>query len=111
RFVLERADHVLCDSENLAAAARALGARAERVSAIPWGVDLARFRPAPAREPGLLLSTRMHEPVYDLPTLLAGVGEVMRDRPDLHLVVAGDGSQRAQLERRAADLLPARRCR
>jgi L-malate glycosyltransferase len=106
RFVLSRADLVLTDAENLARAARALGARPERVHAIPWGVDLDRFRPGPEREPELLISTRMHEPVYDLPTLIAGVAPVLEARPRARLVVAGDGSRRPELERLAARRLP-----
>src|SRR5262249_55674263 len=43
RFVLSRADAVITDGENLAAAARRFGG-GERVHLIPWGVDLARFR-------------------------------------------------------------------
>lgn len=109
RFVLGRADLVLADSGNLARAAIELGAPATRVRAVPWGVDLSRFAPRGAREPGLLLSTRMHEPVYDLPTLLAGVRPILERRPGTRLVVAGGGSQRAALERLAARLLPAGR--
>jgi glycosyltransferase involved in cell wall biosynthesis len=109
RFVLGRADLVLADSEGLAAAARALGAPAGRTVAIPWGVDLERFRPAAAREPGLLLSTRMHEPVYDLPTIIEAVRPVLIQRPQTRLVVAGDGRRRGSLERLAARRLPAGR--
>lgn len=109
RFVLGRADLVLADAANLARAALALGAPAARVHVVPWGVDLARFRPGGEREPGLLLSTRMHEPVYDLDTLIAGVAPIMRRRPDTRLVIAGDGSLRAAHERLAARLLPAGR--
>lgn len=108
RFVLRRADLVQADSDNLGAAARALGAAPGKVHVVPWGVDLARFVPG-AREPGLLLSTRMHEPVYDLPTLFAGVRPVLEERPDARLVVAGDGSQRASLESLARRTLPAGR--
>jgi glycosyltransferase involved in cell wall biosynthesis len=106
RFVLSRADHVIADSENLAAAARALGVPNQRVSAIPWGVDLERFAPASAREPGLVLSTRMHEPLYDLPVVIRGVARARRSRPDLHLAIAGDGSRRAEIEALAARELP-----
>ncbi len=106
RLVLRRADRVLADSANLAAAARALGAPAERVLEIPWGVDLARFAPGAAREPGLLLSTRMHEPVYDLPVLIEGVAPVLRRRAQARLVIAGDGGLRPALERLAARVLP-----
>jgi glycosyltransferase involved in cell wall biosynthesis len=106
RFVLRRADHVLVDAENLAAAAVALGAPRERVTCIPWGVDLARYRPAPVREPGLLLSTRMHEPVYDLPAILHGVRPVLERDARARLVVVGDGSRRRALESLAARVLP-----
>lgn len=106
RFVLSRADLVLADAPNLADAARRLGARPERLHCIPWGVDRARFHPAPRRQPGLLLSTRMHEPIYDLPALFAGVAPLLRERPALALVVAGDGSQRAALEVLARRTLP-----
>jgi glycosyltransferase involved in cell wall biosynthesis len=111
RFVLGRADLVLADAENLARAARALGAPPARVHAIPWGVDLERFVPASEREPGLLFTARMHEPVYDLPTLIAGVAPVMAARPHLHLVIAGAGSLTAEMERMAAARLPAGRFR
>lgn len=111
RFVMEHADLVLADAENLAQAARDLGAPIGRVHRVPWGVDLACFRPAGTREAGLLISTRMHEPIYDVETLLAGVAPIMARRPHTHLVIAGDGSGRAELERRAARLLPAGRYR
>ena len=109
RFVLARADRVLADSANLAAAARALGAPAERVLEIPWGVDPARFHPGAAREAGLMLSTRMHEAVYDLPTLIRGAAAVLRSRPGTRLVIAGDGSRRGELEALARRELPAGR--
>jgi L-malate glycosyltransferase len=109
RFVLRRADLVLADAANLAAAARALGADPARLVTLPWGVDVHRFRAAPVREPGLLLSTRMHEPVYDLPVLIEGLAPLLAARPHLHVVFTGDGSQRAGLERLAAARLPADR--
>ena len=109
RFVMRRADAVLVDSGNLGAAARALGAAPERLHVIPWGVDRARFRPAALREPGLLVSVRMHERIYDLPALIAGVKPVLERRPGARLVIAGDGSLRASLERLARATLPAGR--
>lgn len=99
RFVMRHADLVLADSDNLAAAARALGAA--HVAAIPWGVELSRFTPGDAREPGLVISTRMHEPVYDLPTVIRGVARAQRERPELRLVIAGDGSRHAEIEAQA----------
>lgn len=109
RFVLRRADLVIADAENLAAAARALGAPPDRVLAMPWGIDLERFDRLPPREPGLMLSARMHEPVYDLPAVIDAAAAVIARRPEARLVIAGDGSRRAELEARARAELPAGR--
>ena len=111
RFVLRRADAIVADSDNLARAALDLGAAPERVHAIPWGVDLEFFRDRGARDPGLLLSTRMHDTVYDLPTLFEGVAPVMAADPNTTLVITGDGPLRPELERLAARRLPAGRHR
>jgi len=111
RFVLERADLVIADAENLAEAARALGAAPRCVHAIPWGIARSLFRPTGAREPGLLLSTRQHEPIYDLPTLIEGAARVMARRGETRLEIAGAGSLTAELERLAARRLPAGRWR
>lgn len=110
KWVMQRADLVLADSDNLAAAALELGAPRDVVRAIPWGVDRSRFVPG-AREHGLLLSTRMHESVYDIPVILRGVARVMAARPEVFLALAGEGSLRAQHEALAARLLPAGRYR
>ena len=111
RFVLRRADLVLADAANLAGAARALGAAPGKVHMIPWGVDLGLFRLSAERERGLIVSARMHEPVYDLGTILQAVKPVLERDPRAQLVVTGDGSLRAGLERQAAALLPAGRWR
>jgi glycosyltransferase involved in cell wall biosynthesis len=111
RFVLQRADLVLADAENLAAAARELGARAARVRCIPWGIPLDRFRATGERRRGAILSTRMHELVYDLPTLIEAAAIVLPKHPELDLTIAGDGSLRGELERQAAARLPAGRFR
>ncbi len=111
RFAMSRASLVLCDAQNLAAAARRAGAPAGIVRAIPWGVDRARFRPAVAREPGLIASVRMHEAVYDLHTVVRGLAPVLADVASAHVVFAGDGSLRTELERLAAGTLPAGRYR
>ena len=110
-FALSRARLVLCDAENLARAARATGARAGTVRALPWGVDRARFRPQGERTPGLVLSVRMHEPVYDLRTVIQAAARVLADLPYATLVVVGDGTLRPESEALAARLLPAGRYR
>jgi len=111
RFALERAALVLCDAENLARAARDAGAPHANVRVIPWGVDRALFRPARERERGLVVSARMHEDVYDLPTLIEAFSRVLPSHAEARLVIAGDGSRRASLERLAEAKLPRERFR
>lgn len=111
RFVLRSAGLVIADAQNLAHAALELGAWPGTVRAIPWGIDRARFAPAAQRERGLLLSTRMHEPVYDIPVLLRAAVGVLARHPHAHLVVAGDGSLMEKHQRLATSLLPAGRWR
>jgi len=58
-----------------------------------------------------LLSNRMHEDVYDLPTVIEGAARVLAAHPHAQLVLAGDGSRRAALEQLAASRLPRARYR
>ena len=108
RFVLRRAEGVIADGENLAVAARELAGDTP-VHMVPWGVDLTRFRRGASREPGLLFSTRMHEPVYDLATVIRGSRAELERDANARLVIAGDGSLRGSLERLAASELPSGR--
>jgi glycosyltransferase involved in cell wall biosynthesis len=78
---------------------------------LPWGVDRALFQSQGVREPGLVLSTRMHEDVYDLPLVIRAMVRVLADHPHATLVVAGAGSRTAELEALASRLLPAGRWR
>jgi glycosyltransferase involved in cell wall biosynthesis len=70
-----------------------LGVQAERVRAIPHGIDHARFRPAEvAREPFLLYPAnrwrhKNHERLFD------AFGLVRREHPELRLVLTGRGHE------------------
>jgi glycosyltransferase involved in cell wall biosynthesis len=100
-------------SEDARAELVAHGVAAERIRLIPNGVDLGEHRPARAEErerlrrelglpAGAFLGAfvgRLH-PVKDVDTLLEATARV----PELSLVVAGDGPDRARLESKAARL-------
>ena len=111
RFVLARAGLVLADSDNLGAAARRFCPRPERIRVVPWGIDLERFRDRGERTPRLLLSTRMHEPVYDIPTLLRAAQPVLERHADAFLAITGEGTLTPELRTIARELLPAARHR
>jgi len=79
---------------------------------IPNGVDPSRFHPGPGNKAALGLPTE--KPVILMVSALEPgkrVIEAIRavaDVPDVHLVVAGDGAQREEVDRLANELLPGR---
>jgi glycosyltransferase involved in cell wall biosynthesis len=101
---------LLCDARVVAEAAQALGMPASRITIAPWGVDLGRFRPGGDgsvrqmlgwQDRFVLLSTRNHEPLYRLDTVIEAFASTAYKVPELRLALLGDGSQRAKLESQA----------
>lgn len=106
RTALGAAAHVLVDNHAIGAHAIALGAEVDRLSVVPWGVDLREFPVAPAHEaadlrPLRLLSLRSFEAVYDVATLIQAVSLVRRK---VVVTVAGSGSLEPDLRRLAREL-------
>jgi glycosyltransferase involved in cell wall biosynthesis len=106
RFTLARSTLFLCDCQTVRRAAGALGMPAERSIVFPWGVDLARFSHGRAarlrrrlgwQKATVLLSARAWEPLYGVDTLLDGFVQAAARRPDLRLLLLGDGSLRPRL--------------
>jgi glycosyltransferase involved in cell wall biosynthesis len=124
RTLLRRSARLLVLSRYSLAQAEALDpGAAARATVAPPGVDLLRFAPAaggpararaaagfglPADGTPLLLSVRRLVPRMGLPDLLAAAAALRAGGRALHVAIAGEGSQRAELERLAAasGLLP-----
>ena len=106
-WTLRRADLITGDSADLVAAAEAYRPRAP-VRLVHWGVDTARFRPAPwADKPGFeVVSPRNWEPNYNVVTVLEAFAALRRARPGLaaRLHLMGGGPQEPMLRDRAAAL-------
>ena len=66
----------------------------------------ARSVPLPRTKPirPVFLTSRLHEPLYNVPCVLRAFAIMQRRYPDASLVVAGDGWMRPQLEELARDL-------
>jgi glycosyltransferase involved in cell wall biosynthesis len=113
-----RADRVLVNALCIRDLAIREGVEPDRVVVVRNGVDLAEFDDAarrapdpPAPEPnGIVSIANMHHPVKGQTDLLMAMKEVLRARPDAHLVLVGDGVRRPHLERSARQLGIAERC-
>lgn len=103
--VLARAQRILVDNGAARAVAVALGAPEERLVQFPWGVDLQFFTPKRRRAHDhlLVLSTRNHEAMYDVQTVLEAFIRAAPSSATLRLALAGSGSLTPQLRERAAD--------
>jgi len=101
RFVLDRCDLFLCDSLEVAGAARRIsGISADRVVRFPWGVELSRFVPAPVRSTVMnVVSTRSWEPGYGIETVLTAFAAARLLEPQLSLTLFGGGSLESRIRR------------
>jgi glycosyltransferase involved in cell wall biosynthesis len=111
RWVVQRADLVTANNAHMARRIGALGALPANVAVITLGADrydLERTRDSvntrevePGRAP-MIISTRAHEPLYNIGDIIEAHRAARRSRPDLRLVIAHGGSQTAALQARAS---------
>jgi glycosyltransferase involved in cell wall biosynthesis len=108
---VRRADLLTSNNGYMAERLVALGARRERVEVVTLGADrydLERAEasvnlrpPHPGRAP-TVISTRAHEPLYNIGEIIDAYERAARRRPGLRLRIAHGGSQTAELQRRVA---------
>jgi glycosyltransferase involved in cell wall biosynthesis len=106
RLILGAADLVTADSEDLAAATIAVGARADRMRVVQFGVDTDRF--APDRDPGALrerlgldgrrvvFSPRTIAPLYRQSTVVEALAGLA---PDVVGLFSAQGNREGELDR------------
>ncbi|BDG06024.1 glycosyltransferase [Anaeromyxobacter oryzae] len=113
-----RADRVLVNAVCIRDLCIREGVEPDRVVVVRNGVDLEELDriateppDAPPPDPGgIVCIANMHHPVKGQGDLLVAMHEVLRERPDAHLVLVGDGLRRPALERQARQLGIAARC-
>lgn len=110
RIVYALATHVTAVSDAVATTAADLGVPRSRITVIPNGVDLTRFRPGETAldiaEPGVPVvgSVGCLAPRKDYGTLLEALAVLARRGRAFQAVLVGDGPERAALEARARSL-------
>jgi glycosyltransferase involved in cell wall biosynthesis len=105
---LRAAGVLVCDNLAVEEKAVRLGFPAEHIVRFPWGVDLAHFSPGPSatlrkwldwEQNLIILCLRAWEPLYGVDVVARAFVRAAKERPDLRLLLAGDGSQREQIGR------------
>ena len=105
---LENSQALLVDCEASAGKAAQLGFAREKIVNFPWGVDLEHFSPGEGstlrRQLGweknfVILCNRSWEPKYGVDLLLKAFLDAFQQNPNLRLLLVGDGSQAAEIEK------------
>lgn len=108
RFALARADHVTATGLRLANETLRYAPRAKPVTVVPYGVDLARFRPPErnGKRPDEIVvgAVARLSPEKSLDTLLRASARLVGQGTPLRVVLAGEGPLRPRLERLAGRL-------
>jgi teichuronic acid biosynthesis glycosyltransferase TuaC len=114
RQVLARADALIAVSQSLKDVMVGLGCPPEKITVIGNGVDSVKFRPQPQTEMRRLLDLPVERPIVlsignltenkGFHILIEAVAGLRARRPDVLLVIIGDGSRKAQLLRKIRDL-------
>jgi glycosyltransferase involved in cell wall biosynthesis len=110
RWTVARADLITSNSAHMARRIGELGALPAKVEVITLGADRydlerasASVNRQPPRDAPVVLSTRAHEPLYNISEIIDAHAIVARTLPNARLVIAHGGSQTGELRERAAD--------
>jgi glycosyltransferase involved in cell wall biosynthesis len=112
RWTMRRADLLTSNNRYMAERMIALGAPRGKVELITLGADRefldahdasVNVRAADATRAPCIISTRAHEPLYNIGEIIDAYGRASRTHGDARLVIAHGGSQTVALQRRALD--------
>lgn len=114
KYVLKRADLITCDAEHIQEPLVQLGADPPKINLIYFGVDIRKFRLGQregklSEELGIIdsptiASFRRLDPDCDVASLITAIPLVLREVPKAKFIIAGKGSEEANLEELAKSL-------
>ena len=102
RYALRKSTFFTSDAQVTRDKALTYGASPDRTVIFPWGVDLEHFIPKSGsrEQPGdafTLFCNRAWEPYYGVDVLVQAFVRAAQSRPELSLILLGDGSQGSRL--------------
>ena len=109
-YVCQRANQIMCVSELQKNEIERIGVKPHKISTIPMGIDetfLEAGRKRREKSNGKfhkVLSNRNLLPLYNISLLIRAIPKVIQEQPDTKFFIAGDGSDRQDLEKEANSL-------
>lgn len=108
RYVLKKADSITCDADHMIEVMADLGITKEKMKLVYFGVEPDKFKPASKNKELLkkwnvnnspsVISLRNLEPIYDIETLIKSVPLILKNFPEVKIIIAGAGSQENYLK-------------
>jgi glycosyltransferase involved in cell wall biosynthesis len=108
RYTLRHSDVMVGDCNTIRQLACSFGMPDKRIITFPWGIDLEHFSPADRSsattgqtedKPFSILSTRNWEEIYGVEVIAHAFCMAQQKRPNLRLVMLGNGSQAGLLRK------------
>jgi len=109
-YVCKKAAHLNCVSEMQKKGLDQMKIENKRISIIPMGVDEAFLEVGKNRKmrlnkrPSTILSNRNLLPIYNVSLLIRAIPMVLKEEWKVRFLIAGDGSEREELEKKAREL-------
>ncbi len=105
RLMLEKADLITASSNFLICEIKKYLTEQREVKLIPFGVDLKQFKPKSRANTILTIGVIKHlEPVYGIEYLLRAVSIIVKDFPNIKLLIIGSGFLEEALKKISIDL-------
>jgi len=109
-YVCKNATHLNCVSNVQKKDLEQMGITSEKISVIPMGVDEAFLETGKDRKielnhrPFTILSNRNLLPLYNVSLLVRAIPYVLKEEPKTKFIIAGDGSEKGNLEKEVEQL-------
>jgi glycosyltransferase involved in cell wall biosynthesis len=100
RYVLSKAKYVTADSVDMISAMNKVYAHSDKYILLQYGIDLVPH----GKKENIIFSNRLHEPIYQIDKVINLFSEFVKNNKEWKLIIAGIGSETAQLNKIVNDL-------
>jgi len=103
--ICRRASHIHCVSEVQKKKIESLGFENKKISVFPMGIENSFIESGEKRKdneedrPFVILSNRNLLPIYNVSLLIKAIPVILQEEPQIKFLIAGEGAERAQLEK------------